>query len=691
MRKTPPLSNPAQALAWFALALLAVGSYIPALSGGFVWDDQAFTQADPIRTLSGLWQIWLEPASLESEGHYWPLTYTTLWLEHKLWGFAPAGYHAVNMALHLANTLLVWRLLDRLAAPAETWPHGRADGRSVLALSAAAAWLAAALFAVHPVHVEVVAWVIARKDLLATLCYLGAFLAWLRFVQEPRAGRYVLALLLFVAGLLCKSIVVTLPAALLVWHWWHQGRLARRDIVRLLPWLAIGFSMVLADWFYYHGRETVFTDYTFVERMLIAAHALWFYAGKLLVPINLAVIYPHWDVRPSNPLAWGYVLAALALAGGLWQARRRIGRGPVAIALLFAVTLAPVLGLIDYGYMKMSFAADRYQYLASIWPLAAAASAITYGMAQLVSAMGRRCVQAAVLAMLMALSALTWRQAGIYQDELTFFRHIIVLNPQASDAYQNLGAALHRAGDYEGARAAFEAVLRQQPDSAQARNSLGTVMLRLDRLDEAERQLRRGLQTSPDHPLILQNLGEVHRKRQRPQEALAAYRAALRGKPDFGLAHAGVAFVLSDLGRPAEVAAPARRALELLPPETPVVEKLHLLLGRALEQTGQLEAAAGHYEQALQAEAHRPRALAQLAQLRMAQGRYRQAQTRLRALLEVDPANASAHTALGIALGRLGQIDEALAHLERALAIEPASTSAQDARAWLHGMKQRSP
>ena len=188
------------ALGIFALGLLVVGSYFPAFFAGFVWDDEIITEA-VVRDWSGLWHIWFSPAEIKREGHYWPLVYTTFWLEHKLWGYAPTGYHVVNVLLHLGNTLLLWRLAGRLTVPV--------------------AWLLAAVFAVHPLHVESVAWVIERKDLLSTLFYLAAFSTWVHFVEEPRPAfgwrRYLLALALFVLGLLCKSIVVTLPAALLIW------------------------------------------------------------------------------------------------------------------------------------------------------------------------------------------------------------------------------------------------------------------------------------------------------------------------------------------------------------------------------------------------------------------------------------------------------------------------------------------
>ena len=216
------------ALAALALGLLAGVCYLPAmLWGGFVWDDPIWFQSRAVLEWSGLGDIWSWPSRIHREAHYWPLTYTTFWLEHKMWGLAPAGYHIVNVLLHLLNTLLVWRLLLRLAVPG--------------------AWVAAAVFATHPTHVESVAWIIERKDVLSGLFYLAAVLVWLRFLEQSRPWRYGLALLLFAAGLLSKSIVVTLPVALLIVQWWKEGCITVRDLRRVAPFFLVALIITAVD------------------------------------------------------------------------------------------------------------------------------------------------------------------------------------------------------------------------------------------------------------------------------------------------------------------------------------------------------------------------------------------------------------------------------------------------------------
>ena len=551
-----------QTLAGVALGLLVVGSYVPAFFAGFVWDDRIFTEAPAVRDWAGLGRIWFAPAEIRNEAHYWPLVYTTFWLEHKLWGFAPAGYHVVNVLLHLANTLLLWRLGARVALPG--------------------AWLVAAVFAVHPLHVESVAWVMERKDVLSGLCYLAAFAAWVRYAEAPdargRTRRYCLALALFGLGLLSKSIVVTLPAALLIWLWWQRGRaptageregplfagIAGADLFRLVPFFAVGVAAAVADVLFSASREPLSFDYSMVERTLIAARALWFYAGKLLWPTDLAVIYPRWEVSAADPWAWGSLVAAVVLAAGLWLLRPRVGRGPLAGALFFAVTLSPVLGFVDFGYMQFSLVADRYQYLAGIGPIAVVVSAAAHGATRLPQAWRYAAAGGAAVA-LVVLGMLTWRQAGIYRDGETLFRHVIAHNPTAREAHLNLGEALTKAGRWDEALAAFRVAVEHAPDDPRGHSNVGATLIMLDRLDEAEAPLRRALEHDPDSVHALQNLAAAEVMWTRYGAALALYRRLVEVDPRNPSAHRGVGTALYHLSRPDEALASLERALALDP------------------------------------------------------------------------------------------------------------------------------
>ena len=609
------------ALALVALGLLVVVSYLPAmLWGGFVWDDNICIKVDPVRDVSGLWQIWFSPSALEAEGHYWPLVYTTFWLEHKLWDFEPTGYHIVNVLLHLANTLLVWHLMRRLAVPG--------------------AWVVAAVFAVHPLHVESVAWVIERKDVLSGLFYLAAAAMWMRFVEQPNPRRYAGSLALYAAGMLSKSIVVTLPVALLLWHWWKQGRVTSTDLWRLVPFFAVGLVITVGDLSFYRSWGAVSFDYSFTERTLIAARALWFYAGKLLWPTNLAVIYSLWDIRVADPLAWGYLVAAVALAVALWHFRHRLGRGPLAGALFFAVTLSPILGFVDYGYMQFAFVADRFQYLAGIGVMAVVIGAASYGVRRLPDLWQKGALVVAA-GVIVVLGVMTWRQASIYRDGETFYRHIIALNPQARNAHLNLGKNLEIQGRYEEALAAYRVDVEQHPNY-EVHSRLGVVLNELGRFKEAETHLRRAIALNPQARSAHLNLGVVLYKQGRYEEALAPARAAAEQRPDSFQAHANLGSVLIELGRFEEAEQPLHRALAINP--------------------------------------HHVETLYSFATLRLEQQRYDEMLQLLQRLIALEPNDADAHVSIGVALYYLGRSDEALQRFDHALSLDPTLESAQTSR-----------
>ena len=615
-----------------------------------MWDDVIFTEEPVVREWSGLWNIWFSPADIAGEAHYWPVVYTSFWLEHKLWGLAPLGGHAVNVLLHLVNVLLIRRLLERLAVPGP--------------------WVVAAVFAVHPLHVESVAWVIERKDLLSALFYLTAVLAWMRFTDAPRAGSYVSALGLFTAGLLSKSIVVTLPAALLIWCWWRTGRVTRRDLIRLAPFFAVALIVTAFDLAFYTSREPLSLGYTLVERGLIAARALWFYVGKLLWPTDLAVIYPLWDIDAGDPAAWAYVLAAAALATSLWLWRERLGRGPLAGALFFAVTLSPVLGFVDYGYMQFSLVADRFQYLAGLGVMAILGGAAARGTDRL-PAPARIGAAGALAIVLALLGTLTWRHAGIYRDGVTLFSHIVALNPAARHAHLYLAGFLLDADRHDEALAASRIAIEQRPDNADAYASLGAVLVRLDRLDEAETELRTGLELSPRNVYVLQNLGEALQKSDRLDDAIEMYRRALEVDAGFVAAHAGLGMALFEAGRHAEALAPLEKGMALQP-EGPFASNLALWAGRAARELERPDAAAAHFRRAAALAPDGTGALVALAELRFAEGRADEAAEHLRRARELRPDDPATAHAAAEALRQGGLREEAIAVYGEALRIDPA-------------------
>ncbi|MDE0420330.1 MAG: tetratricopeptide repeat protein [Gammaproteobacteria bacterium] len=639
------------ALAFLGLTILVCVSYYPSLAGGFVWDDFVFVDAPVIHAASGIWHIWFSPGDIRGEAHYWPIVYATFWLEHKLWGLDPLGYHIVNLVLHLVNSLLVWRLIGRLAVPG--------------------AWLIAAVFAVHPVHVESVAWIIERKDLLSGLFYLTAFLTWMRFAETPTVKGYLLALALFVAGMLSKSIVVTLPAALLVWHWWRQGNIKRLDVVRLAPFFLVGFAIGLADSAFYASRESIDLGYSFVERVLIAARALWFYAAKLVWPLDLAVIYPLWEIHAEDLRAWLYVAASVLLAGALWFCRHRIGRGPLAGGLFFAVTLAPVLGFVDFGYMQFSLVADRFQYLASIGLIAVVIGCLTHGAVKLAPMVQASTGALAAIAVA-ALGGLTWQQAGVYRDGITLFGHIVTHNPTALDGHHNLSIALFDAGRIEEGLAANRIAREQRPDAPKPYSVLGKLLVEQGRFEEADDVLRRAIELDPAHRDALQNWAELARKVGRPAEAEARYRKVLTIDPEYGRAHAGLGALLFRQKRHAEALDHLRMAVEL-PGTDETRGALYPFMGQSAWELGHLEEAETHLERAIAAMPDNVVTLLAMADLRIRQERAEEAEAFRRRAREMHPDDPTLRHMIAESLRKEGQIDKAIAIYEEALEIDPGN------------------
>ena len=518
--------------------------YFPALSGGFIWDDVLFSEEKIIRDWSGLWSIWFAPSEITNEAHYWPVTYTTFWLEHKLYGLNPLGYHIVNCILYFLNVVLIWRLLLRLEVPG--------------------AWIISMIFAVHPLHVESVAWLIERKDLLSALFFLATVHVWLRFRESSNPKTYALALGLYALSLLSKSVAVILPATLLVLLWWKQERISARDIMSVLPFFGVAFVITLGDYLFYVSREELDLAYSFLERVLIASQAVWFYVGKLVWPANLIVIYPHWDVSTGNLVAWLFVAATAGVLILLWSCRHRIGKGPLAGVAFFVITLSPILGFVDYGYMQFSFVADRYQYLAGLGLMAVLVGGAVHSMQPYITSIRPVAIGASAV-LVIGLGTLTWRQATIYQDEVAFFSHIVAHNPTARNAYLNLGHALSQAGRVEEGYAATLKAIELQPNSSTEHSNIAHALLQMKKYDEAEEVLKRALELNPRNKVAWQNYGGLHFTRQRYEEAVAALRKAIDLGSKSVRAPKGIADSYYELGHHAKAMEWIDRALALNP------------------------------------------------------------------------------------------------------------------------------
>lgn len=529
-----------------ALVLFALVAYLPAMQGGFVWDDDSYvTENRALRDLAGLKRVWLTP---NETPQYYPLTHTTFWIEAQLFGLDPTPFHVTNVLLHAASAVLLWLLLRTLAVPG--------------------AWLAAAIFALHPVHVESVAWITERKNVLSGVFYFAAALVFVR--HAARGGRGAkgpaIAFALFVCALLSKTVTASLPIALAIVLGWRYGKVERRHLPWLGAMLVVGGAMgrvTAALEVAQVGARGADFDHSILERVLIAGRVFWFYLAKLVYPADLAFVYPRWTIDTGNPGQWVFPAAVALFFPALWLLRRRIGAGPLAAFLFYGFTLAPASGFFDVFPMKYSFVADHFVYLASLGPIVLAAAAASRALDR---AGGWRPALARALPVLvlLPLGALTWRQGRDYRDLETLWRATIEVNPKAWMAQYNLGKLLADAGKKEEAERRYRLALEAKPDLVEAWTNLANLLSDEGKTDEAIAAYERALASDPGYAPALYNLGVALQEAGRLDEAAEVYGRAARAGPDFAAtAHNNRAVVLYHLGRYREAWADAEAAYRL--------------------------------------------------------------------------------------------------------------------------------
>ena len=537
--------TPQHVLLGLFIILATLAAYWPVFSAGFIWDDGAYVTENPLLTdADGLSRIWF---SAHSQSQYFPLVFTTLRLEYDLWGLNPVGYHAVNVGLHVVNALLIWALLRRLALPG--------------------AWLAAAIFALHPVQVETVAWVTELKNTESTLFYLLALFAWLNFCAGKGRWFYALAILLHLLALFAKTTACTLPAVMLLVLWLKNEPVNWRRVLQTLPFLLLGFGMgLLSVWWEKHlgNYEPKFHLLGGpLDRLLVATHALWFYAGKIFWPADLTFSYPRWDIHAGDWRQYVWLAGGLAVAAWLWFARRKLGRGPAAALIFFAAVLSPMLGFIPLYTFYFSYVADHYQYFACL-------GAIVFGVGLAAkffeTCQADRRLQAVLTAALLTiLGVLTWRQCHIYQDLETLWTDTLGKNPRSWLAHTNLGRIRAGQGKFEEAEQHYLTAIGINPDEEDLRYNFANLLARQGRLDEAIAQYHRALELAPEKAEIHNNLGFALNKLHRTDEAIAEYGRAIFYKPDLADAYYNLGNALSTEHKMDEAVAAYQHALRLKP------------------------------------------------------------------------------------------------------------------------------
>jgi tetratricopeptide (TPR) repeat protein len=693
------------------LLLVIVGvCYLPALGGGWILDDDVYVTANPhLRSVDGLRHIWLEPGALPD---CYAMVYSLFWVEFHAWGLAPLGFHAVNIALHAGCVFLLWRLLVRLSVPG--------------------AWLAAAIFAAHPVCVESVAWVSEGKNTLSLLLALGSILAYLRFEPLPAVGDsaacdrrrwYVLSIALFGAALLAKTQVAVLPAVLLLIFWWKRGTVQWKAARPLIPFFVLAGVMAgLTIWIEtrFNGASGEAYAHSVGERFLIAGRAFWFYLGKLVWPQPLVFIYPRWAIDPGQwrqfvfPAAGGAVFVACCFA------RSRIGRGPIAVVLIVAALLFPVSGFFNVCYQRFSFVADHFQYHAACAMIALAVAAIWtltqwiavrisnrhqlgYGAGALAAAVVAICALASLQRCRVFADAQTLYedtlaknpncpvvennlanvllQSGQTDRAIDHFRRAIELKADYAEAHANLAAGLVERGRYEEAIEHYQKAIGLKPNYSQAHNGLGLALAKTSHAKGAIEQYELATQLKPNFADPQNNLGALLLATGNREGAIEHLQRAVQLAPDDATAHSNLGSALLQ-SRPTAAIEQFEIALRL----NPDLAEAHNLLGAALEGAHHSEQAIEHYREAVRAKPDYVEAHFNLGHVLLATGRPQEAIPQLRQVVRLLPNDIEAAVNLALAYAAANRPDDAIAAAERAGGVAQSTGQAAQAeriRGWL--------
>lgn len=665
----PVAARPPRRPSWLLIILVfaaVFAAYHAIWHAGFIWDDDSHVTTNAaVAGTKGLGWIWTSPAA-----NYFPLTTSTFWLIHALWGFNPLAYHLVDVLFHATDAMLLWFVLRRL----------RVRG----------AWLGAMLWALHPVQVESAAWVSETVNTQSAFFYLLAIWVFLQWVgaESPQdhaggSGWYAAAWAGTVLAILSKASTVMLPVVLGLCWWWLKGRWRWRYLLWLAPFFAIsGAAAAWTIWEqqFHSGAIGLAWDQTHLQRLIISGKDVWFYLGKLLWPHPLIFVYPRWAPDASRLLSYVPALAAVGVILGLWWQRRRM-RPVFFAALYFGVSLFPVMGFFNVYYYRYSFVADHFQYLASMGALALLGAGLV-AMGDWIRDRHRWLAVAPGPLLLVAFGMLTWSQSQHFVSMGKLWRATLAANPGCWMAHNNFGGLLVKEGQYKPAIRHLEESLRLHPGIQEAEYNLGLALFKTGHPAEAIPHYEEALRLKPHDPDILARIGDALSKLGRLRDAAARYEASLQIDPNQPLAQNNLGVALIQTGRAAEAIPHFEAALRLKPGYAEAQNNL----GNALARMGRFDEAVRYLEAVAREEPDFAGAHFNLAMVLLATGRTQEAVGQLRQAVRLDPRDADAQFNLGGALLSLGHPREAIPCFEAALRLNPGFDAA---RAGLQAARQQ--
>lgn len=652
-----------------ALVAVTLALYWPARHFDFiVYDDPDYASLNT-RVQAGLtlWNVgWAFTTAQASNWH--PLTWLSLMLDVNLFGVKAAGFHFTNLVIHAVNAAMLFWLLRCLT---------NSVGRSAFV---------ACFFAWHPVHVESVAWISERKDVLSAcfgfltlLCYAGYAQKSERRSQKPearegfwRSPKYWLAFIFFALGLMSKPMLVTWPFVLLLLDFWPLGRwkpgcrglLMAEKIPFLI--LAVGASIITFVVQKRGGTVVAMEHLTLAMRAGNAVVSFSRYLGKLFWPVNLSIFYPHPGYWPAAAVVMACALVIGVSLFVYWQRQRQ----PALLTgwLWFVGTLLPVIGLVQVGEQSM---ADRYAYIPSVGVFVM----VVWGAHDLICRwrlLTIPCLLAGSVALLLSLY-LTRQQLAYWRSSESLFEHALAVTKNNFVAHNCLGIAFANHGRNDAAIIEFQQAIRLKPGYGYAYGNLGLALAKQGRADDAIACYQMALRINPEESFMHDSLGKLLVTKGRTDEAITQFQEAVRLKPEYAEAHNNLGMALASRGRVDEAAIQYREAIQLEPDDAIA----HDNLGNSLAGQGQTNAAISEYEEAIRLKPDYAKAYNNLGIVRFREGLIDAAVTNFQEALRLNPHYAKAHDNLGQALAALGRTDQAIGHYQAALRLQPENAEAR--------------
>ena len=625
------------------------------------FDDDLYVTDNPYvqagLTSAGL--IWAFTTTHASNWH--PLSWLSHMLDCELYGLKPGAHHLTSLLFHIAATLLLFLVFKRMTG--KIWGSG----------------FVAALFALHPLHVESVAWVAERKDVLSTFFWALTMWTYLRYVEGPGFARYVILVVSFVLGLLSKPMLVTLPFVLLLLDYWPLGRIQFdfhdkkafpfNVILEKVPLFILSAASASLTFFVQQkgGAVGAVDAFPIGTRIANALVSYVRYIEKMIWPRNLAVLYPYPDTLPIWH-AGGAALLLVCVSILVIRAARR--RPYLAVGWLWYLgTLVPVIGLVKVGLQAM---ADRYTYV----PLIGLFIMVAMGVPHILPRWRYQKLLLGISAALVisVLMVVTRSQVRHWRNDFTLYEHALNVTSENSLVHTNLGATLARQGKYDEAVSHYTEALRIKPDNANAHNNLGLALIHQGKYQEAVALFAETLRNNPHDPTVQCGLGIALARLGRYQEAIVHFSEALRMNPLDPNVHYNLGLALADQGKSQEAVRYYTEAVRI----NPNFGNAHYYLGVALARLGEDHEAVTHYAEALRINPHQASVHHDMGIALARQGKYQEAISHFVEVLRIEPRHAKAHYNLGVAMAQQGKDQEAIAYYAEALKIDPNDADAQN-------------